>query len=92
MPVAGDAVTDAPVADDNPAVGVHVYVAAPLAVSVTPVPGVQYVAVVGVTPTVGNGLTVTATEDVNVLRHPSVTVTVYVVVTDGVTFILAVAA
>ena len=41
---------------------------------------------------VGNGFTVTVTEDVVLFEHASVTVTVYVVVTVGLTVICAVAA
>ena len=59
----GAASTVIPVVADNPAAGAHANeVAAPLAVSVTAVPGLQYVAVVGVTETevAGNIVPVTS--------------------------------
>ncbi len=57
---------------------------APEAVIVAPVPPVQTVAVGVSTVIVGNGLAVTATEDV-VEQDPPVAVTVYVVVAPTVT-------
>jgi hypothetical protein len=56
----GFAVTVAPVVEDNPVEGLHVYVVAPLAVSIV-LPPVQIVAEDGVTTTTGTGFTVAVT-------------------------------
>jgi hypothetical protein len=85
---AGVAITLVPVAADNPAVGNHAYVVAADAVNVTPVPGLQYKAEVGVTATTGNAFTVTATIVVDVAAQLSVTVTVYVPVAAGVAAVI----
>src|SRR5204862_2798412 len=77
----GLAVSVAPVVADSPVAGDQLYVVAPVAVSVVPVPPAQ-IATSGDTPTVGCGFTVTVT--VAVLLHPAVVpVTVYVVVAPG---------
>ena len=82
------AVTDEPVVALNPAAGAHVYVAAPLAVRLVPLPPVHMLATAGVTVTVGVGFTVTTTV-ASLEQLPLVPVTVYDVVTVGLAVTVA---
>jgi len=73
----GFAVTVAPVVADKPAAGLHAYVVAPLAVSVT-VPLEHIVADVGEIVTVGGGFGETATVTVVVPTQPAADVPITV--------------
>ena len=55
---------------DKPVEGVQAYVDAPLAVKATAVPGLQYVAELGVTATVGLALTFTVNSGVDADNPP----------------------
>ena len=81
MVVVGLEVTEAPDIVDNPVAGDQEYVVPPLAVSVVDPPAQILTGAPALM--VGNGLTVTVTEDVSLHPEPLKPVTVYVVVAVG---------